>query len=300
MSDPAVAPPVAPIEAEARPSMLGRAVGGAVRRRVGLNASLIAGMVIVGAMVLAALLAGVLAPADPLQQDLTDSFAPPGTAGHPLGTDQLGRDVLSRLLYGGRVDLLVAFVAVLCPFLVGTTIGTVAAYRGGWLDSLLVGVIDVIIAFPALVLLIALVFVLGPGIATIVVAITMINWVIYARLARTLVRRERVLEYVLAARVGGIPTWRILLRHLVPNIISQSIVYAMSDAVMIILFVTALGFLGLGVPPPTADWGTMIAEGQPYFQSAWWLAVFPGVAIFITGFGLSLLADGVAEKLDAR
>ena len=189
---------------------------------------------------------------------------------------------------------------MICPFLIGTLVGVLAGYREGWFDSVVVGVVDVVIAFPALVLLIALVFVLGPGVTTIVVAVTLVDWVVYARLARTAARRERSMEYVLAARVGGVPTWRILTRHILPNIISQSIVYAMSDAVLIILFITTLGFLGLGVVPPTPDWGTMIAEAQPYFRSDWWLAVIPGLAIILTGLGLSLIADGLAQKIEAQ
>jgi peptide/nickel transport system permease protein len=275
-------------------------LGRAVRGKLGANASLISGLAILGALILVALLAGVISPEDPVHQEIDNTLAAPGSAGHLLGTDQLGRDVLSRLLHGARTDIFVALGAVICPFLIGTLVGILAGYRGGWFDSLVVGVVDVIIAFPILVLLIALVFVLGPGIATIVIAVTVIDWVVYARLARTSARRERAMEYVLAAQVGGIPTWRILGRHVMPNIIAQSIVYAMSDAVLIILFVTTLGFLGLGVPPPAPDWGTMIAEAQPYFNTQWWLAVIPGLAIIITGLGLSLIADGLAQRLDAR
>ena len=143
-------------------------------------------------------------------------------------------------------------------------------------------------------------FVLGPGVRTIIIAVALIDWVVYARLARTSARREAAMEYVMAAQVGGIPTWRILVRHIIPNLISQSIVYAMSDAVLVILFITTLGYLGLGIPPPAPDWGTMIAEAQPYFNNQWWLAVIPGVAIIITGLGLSLIADGLAQKLDSR
>lgn len=275
-------------------------VGASVRGRLGANASLAWGLLIIAALVLLALLAGVIAPQDPLHQELDNTLAAPGTQGHLLGTDALGRDVFSRLLHAARVDILVALGAVFCPFVIGTVIGILAGYRGGWLDSLVVGVIDVIIAFPILVLLIALVFVLGPGVSTIVISITIVDWVVYARLARTSTRRERAMEYVMAARVGGVPTTRILRRHVLPNIISQSIVYAMSDAVMIILFLTTLGFLGLGVPPPAPDWGTMIAEAQPYLSTEWWLAVIPGLAIIFTGLGLSLIADGLAQKLDAR
>jgi peptide/nickel transport system permease protein len=274
--------------------------GAAMRTRMGASAALITGLAIIGTLMALALLAGVLSPHDPVQQEIDNTLAAPGAPGHLLGTDQLGRDVLSRLLYGARTDIFVALGALVCPFLIGTFVGIWAGYRGGIFDSLVVGIIDVIIAFPVLVLLIALVFVLGPGISTIVIAVTVVDWVVYARLARTSSRRERAMEYVLAARVGGVPTWRILARHVLPNIISQSVVYAMSDAVAIILFITALGFLGLGVPPPAPDWGTMISEAQPYFNTQWWLAVIPGLAIILAGLGLSLIADGLAQKLDAR
>jgi peptide/nickel transport system permease protein len=277
----------------------GAALGRAVRGRIGLNASLISGLVIIGLLMLVAILAGVISPYDPVKQEIDNTLAPPFSPGHLLGTDQLGRDTLSRLLYGARTDIFIALGALIGPFAIGSIIGIMSGYRGGWFDSVVVGVIDVIIAFPVLVLLIALVFVLGPGVSTIIISVGLIDWVVYARLARTSARRERTMEYVLAAKVGGIPTWRILARHILPNIISQSIVYAMSDAVLIILFVTTLGFLGLGVPPPAPDWGTMISEAQPYFNNQWWLAVIPGVAIIITGLGLSLIADGLAQKLDA-
>jgi peptide/nickel transport system permease protein len=290
----------AEVEIESRSPLRGAAVGRGVRGMIGANTELVIGSCIVGVLILAGLLAGVLSPHDPVKQEIDNTLAAPGAAGHLLGTDQLGRDILSRLLYGARNDILVALAAVALPLLVGTLIGIVAGYRGGWLDSLLVGVIDVIIAFPILVLLIALVFVFGPGVRTIIISVALVDWVVYARLARTSARREAAMEYVMAAQVGGIPTRRIIVRHIVPNLISQSIVYAMSDVVLAILFITTLGYLGLGIPPPAPDWGTMIAEAQPYINSKWWLAVIPGVAIIITGFGLSLIADGLARKFDSR
>jgi len=290
----------AEVEIESRTPLRGIGAGRALQGRVGANASLIVGGCIIGALLLVGIFAGVLAPDNPVKQNIDNTLAAPGSPGHLLGTDQLGRDTLSRLIYGTRNDVFIALGALVLPLLVGTLAGIIAGYRGGWLDSLLVGVVDVIIAFPILVLLIALVFVLGPGVRTIIIAVALTDWVVYARLARNSARREAVMEYVLAAQVGGIPTWRILTRHIVPNIISQSIVYAMSDAVLVILFITTLGYLGLGIPPPAPDWGTMIAEAQPYIHSQWWLAVIPGVAIIITGFGLSLIADGLAQKLDAR
>jgi peptide/nickel transport system permease protein len=293
-------PSSADVEVESRSPLRPAALGRAVSGRLGANPSLVIGLGIVGSLILVGLLAGVLAPHDPVKQDVGSTLAPPGTSGHLLGTDSLGRDTLSRLIYGARNDIFIALGALVLPFLVGTSIGVVAGYRSGWLDSLVVGVIDVIIAFPVLVLLIALVFALGPGVTTIIIAVTVVDWVVYARLSRTSARREAAMEYVMAAQIGGIPTWRILGRHVLPNLITQSIVYAMSDAVLIILFVTTLGYLGLGVPPPAPDWGTMISEAQPYFNNQWWLAVIPGVTIVIAGFGLSLIADGLAQKLDAR
>jgi peptide/nickel transport system permease protein len=266
----------------------------------GADASLAIGVAIVGVMMLAALLAGVLSPADPIRQDIPNALVPPGTDGHLLGTDALGRDVLTRMLYAARTDLFVAVGAVLLPLVIGVAVGTVAGYRGGIVDRIVTGVINVVFAFPVMVLLIALVFILGPGIPTIIAAVTLVSWVSYARLARDLVRRERSMDYVLAAKVSGLPTWRILGRHILRNIIAQPVTFAMSDAVAIILFITALGFLGLGVPPPAPDWGTMIADAQPYFTTHWWLAVFPGLAICVAGLGLSLIADGLSQKWNAQ
>jgi len=299
MSSNETLPPVAATIGEPRQSSP-RRVGAAVRRGVGADTSLVIGVSIIVLLMLAGLLAGLLAPYDPSKQDLENTLVGPGSEGHLLGTDQLGRDVLSRLLYGARVDIFVAFGAVLCPFLIGTFLGLLAGYKGGWFDTILMRIVDVVFAFPVLVLLIALVFVLGPGVVTIIIAVTLVDWVAYARLSRISAKREGGLEYVAAARVGGIPHWRIVFRHILPNTISQSIVYAMSDTVLIIIFITTLGFLGLGVPPPTADWGTMISEAQPYFSSHPWLPVIPGVAIVLTGLGLSLIADSLAQRIDAR
>lgn len=290
----------AEIDVESRTPLRFGAAGNLTRGALGADASLIVGLVILGTLIILGLLAPVIAPHDPVRQDIDNILVPPGSAGHLLGSDQLGRDTLSRLLYAIRNDILIALGAIVVPFAVGTLVGVLAGYRGGWVDSLLIGIVDVIIAFPILVLLIALVFVLGPGVRTIIIAVAAIDWVVYARLARTSARREAAMEYVMAARVGGVPTWRILLRHMIPNLISQSVVYAMSDAVLVILFITTLGFLGLGIPPPAPDLGTMIAEGQPYLQSQWWLTVVPGVAIIVIALGLSLIADGLARRLDAR
>jgi peptide/nickel transport system permease protein len=293
-------PSGAQIEQESRMPMRVAGVGTAVRGRLGANLTLTIGIVLFLALALVGLFAGFFAPHDPVKQNVEEALLPPGSPGHLLGTDQLGRDTLSRLIYGARNDIYTALASLIGPLIIGTAVGIIAGYRGGWVDTVVVGVVDVIIAFPILVLLIALVFVLGAGITTIIIAVTVIDWVVYARLARSSARKESSIEYVMAARVGGLPTRRIIVRHILPNIITQSIVYAMSDMVLIIIFITTLGYLGLGIPPPSPDWGSMISESQSYFNQEWWLAVFPGAAIVITGFSLSLIADGLAQKLDIR
>jgi peptide/nickel transport system permease protein len=269
------------------------------RGRGGTRA-LAAGLVIVGALALAAVLAPVLAPHSPTAQDITNALAAPGASGHPLGTDHLGRDVLSRLLYGARTDLFVGVGAVIAPLLLGTVLGAIAGYAGGWVDTVIMRIVDLVFAFPIMVLLIALVFVLQPGVVSIIIAVTVVDWVAYARLTRAQVIGQKGLDYVLAARIGGMSNLRVLGRHILPNVIAQNIVYAVSDAVLVILAITTLGFLGLGVPPPAADWGGMISDAQPYVDTQWWLAVFPGVAILVTGLGLSLVGDGLATRLDRR
>jgi peptide/nickel transport system permease protein len=275
-----------------------------LRRRAGTrsggNRALVVGLTILGLLLLAAILAPVLAPADPRTQDIAHALAAPGTAGHPLGTDHLGRDVLSRLLYGARTDLFVGIAGVFAPLVLGTILGAVAGYAGGWVDAVLMRIVDLVFAFPVMVLLIALVFFLQPGVVSILVAVTVVDWVAYARLTRAQVMVQKELDYVLAAKTGGLSSLRVLGRHILPNVISQNVVYAVSDAVLVILAITTLGFLGLGVPPPAADWGGMISDAQPYIDAQWWLAVFPGVAIAITGLALSLTGDGLATRLDRR
>lgn len=278
------------------PALTRRSVGSAARA----NANLTVGCVLFGGLLVLAILAPLLAPQSPTQQDITEALQPPLSPGHLLGTDDLGRDILSRVLYGARVDLFVGCGAVLLPFLLGTVLGGIAGYRGGWVDAITMRVVDLVFAFPILVLLLALVFVMGPGIVSIIVAVTIVNWVAYARLARALVRSERGKNYVLAAQVGGLSDRRILRRHILPNVIAQPIVYAFSDAVLVILAITTLGFLGLGIPPPAPDWGTMIADAQPFVGIAWWTAVFPGLAILITGVALFLISDGLAQRLALR
>ncbi len=269
----------------------------AVRRRV--PPSLIAGAIILGVIVGGAILAPVITFHSPYQQDLSNILAGPG-AQHWLGTDQLGRDVWSRLVYGARTDLTVAFLAVLTPFVLGSVLGVLAGYFGRWTDGTIMRTADVVVAFPFYVLVILLVFLLGPGVRSILIAITVVSWVSYARIVRgaTLVARHQ--EYVLAARVGGLSERRIIFRHIVPNVITQAIVFGMSDIVLDILAIVTLGYLGLGIPPPTPDWGEMMASGQEFLTTHWQLSTIPGIAVVITGLGLSLLGDGLADLLRAE
>jgi peptide/nickel transport system permease protein len=270
------------------------------RGRSRLNPTLITGAGLLGTIVLAAVFAPLLTSYDPIQQDLGNALADPGTGGHLLGTDQLGRDVWARLLYGARVDLRVGALAVLFPFLIGATLGLVAGWFGGWFDTLLMRVVDMVVAFPFFVLVIALVFVLGAGTSSIYIAITLVGWVAYARIVRGEVLVAKEQEYALAARVSGLPTYRILLRHLVPNVLLQAFVFAMSDIVLCILAIVTLGYLGLGVPPPTPDWGSMIQEGQTFILTKWHLSAVPGFAVVLTGLALALIADGIVQRSGRR
>jgi len=273
--------------------------GLAARRPLRLNATLGAGLALLGVIVLAAVLAPVLTSWDPIQQDLTKSLQPPGN-GHLLGTDQLGRDVFARLIYGARTDLRVGALAVLFPFLLGGALGLVAGWRGGWFDTLLMRLVDIVVAIPFFVLVIALVFALGSGTRSIYIAITLVGWVAYARIVRGEVLVAKEQEYALAARASGLPTHRILLRHLLPNVVLQAFVFSMSDIVLSILAIVTLGYLGLGVPQPTPDWGSMIQEGQAFVFTKWYLAAVPGLAVVITGLALALIADGFVHRSGRR
>jgi len=269
---------------------------GGFRRRWYRTPSFVAGVLILGTIVSMCLLAPVLTSQSPTQQDLNNILASPSSK-HLLGTDQLGRDLFSRILYGGRVDLRVAFLAVLLPFLIGTTLGCISGYYGRFYDTAIMRLVDVMVAIPFYVLVIALVFALGAGARSIYIAITFVGWVSYARIIRgeTLVAKRQ--EYILAARAAGFRDSRIIGRHLLPNVITQAIVYAMSDIVLDILAIVTLGYIGLGIQPPTPDWGGMIADGQAFLTTKWQLSTIPGVVVVITALGLSLIGDGLADLL---
>jgi peptide/nickel transport system permease protein len=261
--------------------------------------SLIAGVILTGLIALSAILAPLLSPDQPEHQDLYHILS--GTSwAHPLGTDQLGRDELSRLLYAGRTDLKVGVLAIIFPLLFGTLVGTIAGYYRGIADEIISRTIDIVLAFPFLVLVIGLVFVVGPGTRGIYIAFAIADWIVYARAVRatTLIVRES--DYVAAARAGGLGNARILWSHVLPNTITQAIVYAMTDIVLVIVAVVTLGYVGLGVQPPDFDWGSMINDGQQFLTTNWTLATIPGFAVVLTGLGLSLIGDGLADVLRPR
>jgi peptide/nickel transport system permease protein len=254
----------------------------------------LAGMAIIVFMCFAAPL---LTSFNPDTQNLVEPLAGIGQYGHLLGTDQEGRDTWARLLYGGQVDLRIAVIAAIFPFVIGTILGSLAGYFGSWADVIIMRLIDIVVAFPFFVLVIALVFVLGAGEKSIYIAITAVGWVSYARITRGEITVAKRQEYVLAAQSGGLSSPRIIVRHLLPNVVTQSIVYAMSDIVQNILAIVTLSYLGLGVQPPTSDWGTMISNGQNFLTTRWQLTTIPGLAVVLTGLALSLIGDGLADLL---
>lgn len=254
------------------------------------------GMAIILGWLLLALGASLVAPYDPNGLDLAAVLAAPGEA-HWFGTNNLGRDVLSRVLYGARFDIWMGFVGVVIPLVIGVGVGLISGYFGGLTDTVLMRLVDVTVAFPFFILVIAIVGVLGPGLANYFVALALVTWVAYARLVRAEVLVVRRLEYVQAARALGFSDAVIVLRHVLPNVLGSITIYAWTDAVMVILAGASLGFLGLGAQPPTAEWGVMIADGQPYIVQAWWICFFPGLAMVTLSLGFILVSDGLARRL---
>jgi len=271
-----------------------------VRRRTALF-----GLVVVALVVATALAAPWLSPFDPIAQDIGHRLKPPGwldAAGrlHPLGTDHLGRDLLTRVIFGAQPALLVGFAAVMISGVLGMVTGLLGGYFGGRVDDVLMRLADVQLAFPFILLAIAVIGVLGPSLLTIIVVIGVSSWVVYARVVRAavLVLRER--EFVQAAQALGGGDGRILVRHILPNAFAPWLVVATLDMARVIVIESALSFLGLGVQPPTPTWGGMLADGRVYLTTAWWLATFPGLAILVTVLGINLFGDGLRDTLDPR
>jgi peptide/nickel transport system permease protein len=261
--------------------------------------SLRLGIVVVATVAAAGLFAPLLTPYDPIAQDYRSTLLPP-SAEHLLGTDNLGRDLFARVLYGARIDLQIGLIATYVPLIYGLALGAIAGYVGGWFDTVLMRLVDVAIAFPFLVLIIVILAILGPGIQNMYIAVFAVAWTMYARLARAdmLVVREQ--EYILAARALGYGPLRIIFRHALPNLLAPSLVFSMSDIVLNILLASSLSFLGMGVQPPAPEWGAIVADGRDFLLQAWWITTLPGIAIVITGLGFSLIGDGLSRLLGQR
>jgi len=260
------------------------------------NRSLLTGIGLLGLIGLLGIFAPLVTQHDPLAQDAANPLAGP-SASHWLGTDQLGRDVWARLIYSIRMDIPVSLLAVVAPFVIGVLLGLLAGYFGTLVDTAVMRIAEIVLAFPFMVLAITLVFALGSGTTSVLVSFTTIGWVAYMMIVRGEVLREKHAEYILAAQSLGYSRRRILLRHLLPNVLTQAVVYAMSSVVGTITAIVGLGFLGLGIAPPTPEWGSMIADGTPFLTTHWIMATAPGVAVIIVGFALSLCGDGLADIL---
>jgi len=263
-------------------------------RRARRTPALVAGTAILVVVGVVAVLAPVIAPYDPASQDLGNGLAAPSAA-HWFGTDQLGRDILSRVIAAAATDLRIAVLAALVPLVVGVTIGLVSGYAGGWVDWVIGRVVDTFVAFPFYVLVITVVFATGAGERGIYLAYALVGWITYARVIRARTRTLCREGWVQAARGGGLSHGRVLFGHLLPNVAPLAVVLLMTEILLIMVAVVTLGYLGLGVQPPTPDWGTMISDGQLFLTTRWWVPTLPGLAVVLTGVGLSLTGDGLAD-----
>jgi peptide/nickel transport system permease protein len=249
--------------------------------------------------VLAALFAPLLSPKDPLAQDILAGLKPPSAA-HLFGTDKLGRELVSRIVYGARISLFVGVTVVLLSSVIGALLGVVAGYLGGWVDEALMRITDIFFAFPALILAMAIAGALGPSLENALIAISAVTWPVYARLLRGQVLSLKEREFVLAARTVGVPEWQIILRHLLPNMLAPLLVQASFDMGGAITSVAGLSFIGFGAQPPTPEWGVMISEARTYMATAWWMGTFPAVSIMLVVGAFNLLGDGLRDLLDPR
>jgi peptide/nickel transport system permease protein len=275
---------------------------GRVHRRAVIfarNPLAMVGLAIVLALVLVALFAPWLSAHSPTAQDLDQRLLPPGP-GHWLGTDELGRDITARIVFGARITLAIVLLVAVIVAPVGLVVGTVAGYFGGWVDAVLMRVTDVFLAFPKLILALALVAALGPGLENAIVAIAVTAWPPYARIARAETLTVRGSDFIAAARLMGASRLRIVRTHIVPLCASSLIIRLTLDMAGIILTAAGLGFLGLGAQPPLPEWGAMIASGRQFLVDQWWVATMPGIAIFVVTLGFNLLGDGLREALDPK
>lgn len=268
-------------------------------RRLAKDKLALVGLFIVILVILVGVFAPYLMPNDPVKVSLAQRLASPSSA-YPLGTDHLGRCLLSRLIFGTRISLSTAAIALMTIFLISIPVGTIAGYLGGWVDNLLMRLVDILLAFPGLILALVIAGMLGPGLLNVMLAVSAVWWVGYARVIRSLVLSVKEKEFIMAARASGTPEWAIVIRHILPNVLSPVIVLATLDIGKLIISIAGLSFLGLGAQPPTPEWGAMLNDGRPYMQVAPQLMVYPGLAIMIVVLAFNLLGDGLRDALDPR
>ena len=257
------------------------------------------GLALVLVVVASALFAPWIAPHEPDEQDLLGRLEPPSSE-HVMGTDQLGRDIFSRLLYGARISLRVALTVVAITLVIGTLVGVVSGYAGGWVDEALMRFVDILLAFPGILLALVIAGILGPSLTNIMIALAVVGWTQYARIIRGSVLSIKEKEFIKAARLMNVSKPRIISRHVLPNVITPVVVLATMDMAYVILGTAGLSFLGLGAQPPTPEWGAMLSAGRNHIQTAWWVVNFPGLVIMITVLGFNLLGDGLRDVLDPR
>ncbi len=247
----------------------------------------------------------LIAPHDPTEQSLSDALKPPfweegGTTDHLLGTDNLGRDVLSRIIYGARVSAIVGFAGVLLSGIFGTVLGLFAGYFGGMLDAVIMRFTDMMLSFPIILIAIAIIGAIGPSLTNMIIVLAITNWVGFTRIIRYEAMSLSKSEFIEMAVISGCRWWRILLVHILPNVLNSAIVLGTLDVGKLIIFESGLSFLGLGVKPPTASWGSLLSDGRTYLTFAWWIATFPGIAIAVTVLGGNLLGDWLRDELDPK
>ena len=263
------------------------------------NTNLKIGIIIFFIILLIGLFAPFLTQYDPFYQDYNSLLLPP-SFDHLFGTDNYGRDIFTRVIYATRLDLQIGFYTTYVPLIYGVMIGAYSGYFGGYIDTIMMRLTDIAMAFPFLILIIFILSILGPGIQNIYIAVFLVAWTMYARLVRAEMLVEKNKDYIVAAQVLGFGSNRIIFKHAMPNIITSCIIFSMFDFVLNILLVSGLSFLGLGVQPPTPEWGAMVAEGRDFILTAWWIGTLPGFFILLTGFALCLIGDGLSERFGKR
>ena len=284
--------------APARPNILRR-----IRLRL-RSYPLIPAFVLLVLLIIPAITADWLAPHDPIHGVVMDRRQPPvffgGTWKYPLGTDRIGRDILSRIMYGARVSLSISLVGIFVGGIIGASLGMLAGYFGGWIDTVIMRLVDISLALPAILLALVLAAATGPSFQTIIVVVAFVLWALYARQVRGEVLSIRERDFVARARVAGASQLRVMVRHILPNVTNTIIVLATLQVGSVIILEAALSFLGLGIPRPTPAWGIMVADGRQLIVSAWWISFFPGLAITLTVFSLNLLGDWLRDRLDPK